>query len=311
VLADRGYSISSVFDLPQAKHLAQQLGLTWRQVLNAAFTAPDDTLRHLRQVAADKSRVGLTLPVLYQSLRQAARRINSTTLDRTDYQRAREQMIAAARRAGAGAAAEQSMPSLAQVDIALRREGLSWDQALGNAGLQRARKARAALSAAEAVGAFVEDLEALPRNLSQLRRWAVARQAATVGITSAVFDQAVADLAAERASGGLPELPIAQPQAEQEPGQLDASVLPPRIAAAGSWDRQRLILGMAKATRLLADGEVLDQRALKRLARDNPGQGIPSYNQVDRCRKRDHPAETWAEWVREAQAVARQPYPIP
>jgi hypothetical protein len=61
---------------------------------------------------------------------------------------------------------------------------------------------------------------------------------------------------------------------------------------------------MARAARLLAPGQQLDQRTLKRLAQDHPHAGIPSYSTINRL-VRSHPAEGFDTWRRESERLAR------
>lgn len=50
----------------------------------------------------------------------------------------------------------------------------------------------------------------------------------------------------------------------------------------------------------------LDQRSLKRIAADRRDLPIPSYSTVNRHLRNHHPDETWEQWRREAEQLARQ-----
>lgn len=83
----------------------------------------------------------------------------------------------------------------------------------------------------------------------------------------------------------------------------------PRGFAKPSWTRETLIRGMAKAIREL-DGEQLTIRSLKEIARGPSHEGIPAHTTVQGYMSRNHPDETWQQWVSEAAALAREPGPL-
>jgi hypothetical protein len=76
------------------------------------------------------------------------------------------------------------------------------------------------------------------------------------------------------------------------------------VARRRECNKDEIIAGLARAIHLLGRGGQLTQRTLKTLAAEHPDQRIPSWSSVDRCRRRHHPGERWADWRREAQQLA-------
>lgn len=106
-------------DAPTARAIVQRLGVSWGRLLRIAHGNPDVALRALGNAAADKGRKGLTLPRIAVALRQAALRLDKPGINRTDYKRARELIIAAARRAGRTASVQRALPELTQIETVL------------------------------------------------------------------------------------------------------------------------------------------------------------------------------------------------
>jgi hypothetical protein len=65
---------------------------------------------------------------------------------------------------------------------------------------------------------------------------------------------------------------------------------------------EEIVAGMARAVAHLRPGERLDQRSLKRIAREHPDEAIPSYTVVNRHAR--SAGATFDQWRREAIALA-------
>jgi hypothetical protein len=263
---------------PRAHSIAQRLGLPWQQVLEIALGPRNDAWRSLTHAQSDKGRKGLTLDAVIAAIRQAALRLGKTGIDRSDYRAAREQIIAASQRArgGRGRRAARAIPELTQVEEVLSQHRLEWADALQHAGLRTPERHRErGLSPIEAVRAFADDLAALPRDRAQLCKWAARSRLAITRPTTEQARLAVAAVEQERAAAGFAPLPIASPDAH-------VHVTPPQYAVdtrartrRKDWDRESLLAGMARAVTLLDPGKQLDQRTLKRLAKDTRNSGSP------------------------------------
>lgn len=294
-------------DAPRAFSIAKRLEVSWPDVLLVAHLEPELAWRRLNNLRADKGRKGITLDRVLLALRQAAVRLDKPGIDRTDYERAREEMIAASRRARRGDAVDRALPERTQVEELLRRHGLSWEEGLQRAGLSTPeRKNRRAAPLVELVRSFVDEYEHLPRHFKQLERWANAH---SISITRAgkgdgqAAAEAIAAVVTERQAAGLPELPIA---ASNMVFSATGRVTGARARAhIRDWDREKLIAGMALAVELLGPGAQLDQRSLKRIAAERRDLPIPSYSTVNRHLRRHYPADTWEQWRREAHERAR------
>jgi hypothetical protein len=293
---------------PRAHAISQRLGVPWRTVLRVALGNPDDAWRQLTSHQADKGRKGITLDAVIVAMRQAALRLGDSHLDRGQYRAAREQIMAASRGARRGRAshAEDAMPTLNQLDFVLRQHDLDWAQALERAELasHSTTRKRRALSAEEAVRAFVEDFGAVPRGSKQMRAWSQRIRLSIGTPGSPAIKDAVAAVQAERATAGKPPWPVAGARLHLTATKREDEADPRAPAPRRNWDRAALIRGMARAVRLLAPGQQLDERTLKRLAEDHPHVGIPSYSSLNR-HLRVHPEESFAAWCREAERLAR------
>ncbi len=292
-------------DAPRAFSIAKRLEVSWSDVLLVAHIEPELAWRRLSNLRSDKGRKGITLDRVLLALRQVAVRLDKPGIDRSDYERAREEMIAASRRARRGDAVDRAIPERTQVEELLRRHGLSWEEGLQRAGLSNPeRKNRRAAPLVELVRSFVDEHEQLPRHFKQLERWANAH---SISITRAgkgdgeAAAEAIAAVVTERRDAGLPELPIA-------PSNM-AFTATGRVTGARAhirdWDREKLIAGMALAVEILGPGAQLDQRSLKRIAAERRDLPIPSYSTVNRHLRRHYPDDTWEQWRREAHERAR------
>jgi hypothetical protein len=306
---DAGRSSAGHADAPRAFSIAKRLGVSWPALLRVAHLEPDLAWRRLANLQADKGRKGVTLDGVFIALRQAALRLGAPSVDRTDYKAAREGLVAASRRTRRGRAVERAVPELTQIEEVLRRNGLSWEQALEQAGLAPPEsKRRRGVEFEQLARAFIDQFGRLPRNYVQLRRWAEATGTSFPAPRKGQAEQARLAIAAVldgRWRAGLPDLPIAS-------ADLTFENTGPRLgtpARIKQWDRERLIAGMALAVELLGPGQQLDQRSLKRIAADRRDLPIPSYSTVNRHLRKHHPNETWEQWRREAMTRARTPRP--
>lgn len=295
-------------DAPRASSIARRLGMSWSTVLRVAYADRSDALRQLNNLRADKSRKNIKLTGVVLALRQAAVRLDQQDLDRSDYTRAREQILAPSARTRHAHIAEKAVPSLTQIEEVLRQNDMSWEDAVRRAGLRvpNINKGAHGLGIREAVEAFVKDTGKLPRDSQQIRHWARERRVSLRRRTGEQFGaltkQAIAELVAARKAAGEPELAVAdvheqftgtEPVTDKRPTKKD-------------WTRESLIAGMALATRELPPGEVLSQRALKRIAAQRRDLPIPSYSVINRHLRKDYPAETWEEWRQAAARLAAE-----
>lgn len=292
-------------DAPLARTIsADRFGVPWPRVLRIAHGNLDDALRALGNAAADKGRKGVTLPRIATALRQVATRLDKPGINRREYKDGRESIILTSR-GPARTAARRSLPELTQVETVLKQNEMSWEAGLVFAGLEvPILGSIPGLSADASVRLFAVTKEKVPRTRTQLRRWANHHGIACARMQQPAFEAAVAALQDERAAAGLAALPAA-PKDEDlaEPVPVVAPDAPAKRAK--EWDdKEAVIRGMAKAVRLLR-GKQLTQRSLKETARKHPGRGIPGYSQVDSCRQKYYPGETWRQWVTEATTLAK------
>lgn len=290
---------------PGAASIARRFGLSWRDVLRVAHADPNDALRRLNNLRADKGRKGFDLAAVMIALRQAAVRLGSEQLDRSDYERARAQILKPSRRTPQRTVVERAIPSVTQVDEVLRQNDMTWAAALRRAGLAPATKKGAGhigMPLAEAIAAFVDDVSMMPATRQHLVKWAAARGVSIEGRDKAapVVLAAISEFAVARDRDGLPTLPVAK-DGMRFTGLAPADASHGPRARRFDWNRESLIAGMATATELLPPGEPLNQRALKRLAAEHPALRIPSYSTVNRHLRVNHPDESWEEWRQEAQ----------
>jgi hypothetical protein len=267
---------------PLAFSIAKRLAVAWPDLLRVAHLPPELAWRRLAHLQSDKGRKGVTLDGVLLALRQAALRVDKPGVDRTDYRRARGEMLAASERTRHGRTAARAVPELTQIEEILGRNGLTWEQGLQRAGLSSAHdKNQRAASYGELARGFIDQFDQLPRNYSQLRRWAAARQISfpLAGKGSAqLAASAISEIVQQRDVAGNPALPIAPSELSfaNTSGQFG---LPARIR---TWDREKLISGMALAVGLLGPATRLDQRSLKRIAAERRDLPIPSYSTVNR-----------------------------
>jgi hypothetical protein len=292
-------------DAPRAFSIAQRLGVPWRDVLRVAHEPADNRWRLLANFQADKGRKGVTLAGVFMALRQAAHRLGQPSVNRSDYTRARELILASSRRTRHAAIAERAMPQLTQIEELLRRNKLTWEQAVRQAGLAAPpRVEHRGLPLEDAVRAFIDDTGTLPRHFEQLRKWSAAKGLAIqwTRAPGKSAQAAIAAVVAQRRAAGLPDL---QPADHHMQFARAGATVDGPARRHGVWTRERLIEGMALAVELLGRGQQLDQRSLKRLARDRRDLPIPSYSTVHRYLRVHHPDESWEQWRREAEQLAR------
>jgi hypothetical protein len=304
---DKHRDVAGRGDTPRASSVARRFGLSWSDVLRVAYADRSDALRQLNTLRADKGRKNIKLTGVVLALRQAAVRLDQQELDRSDYTRARKQILAPSARTRHAHIAEKAIPSLTQVEEVLRQNDMSWEDVVRRAGLRvpTTSKGTHGLLIREAVAAFVEDTGKLPRGSGQVRDWASAR---SVPLRRSHGEQlagptehAIAEIVAARKAAGEPELPVADVH-EQFTGTRPVTDKRPQKK---DWNRESLITGMALATRELPPGAVLSQRELKRIAAHRRDLPIPSYSVINRHLRRSHPGETWEEWRDEAARLAR------
>jgi hypothetical protein len=299
---DVGRAVAGHPDAPRAHAITERLGVPWRKLLQIAHGDRNDALRALGNAAADKGRKGLTLDRAATALRQAAMRLGKPGIDRSDYRRGRQQILTATRRGPARKTALRALPDLTQIETVLGQHDMTWDDLLAFAGLELAKRPEnSGLDELSALRVFVEHVGRLPDSATQMRNWARASGVSVKKPAPAAFKAAVAQVTAERAAAGEPPLTRAARGERIDPAPAAANGTRARKM---DWDRPQIIAGLAKTIRIL-DGKQLTQRALKEIARDHPD--IPSYSQVDRCRRRHYPDETWDAWIAEATALARSP----
>lgn len=294
-------------DAPRAFSIAQRLGVPWRDVLRVAHEPADNRWRLLANFQADKGRKGVTLAAVFVALCQAAHRLGQPSVNRSDYTRARELILASSRRTRHAAIAERAMPQLTQIEELLRRNKLTWEQAVRQAGLEGPpRVDQRGLSLEDAVGAFIDDVGRLPRHLHQLRAWARARGVSLEHIRTGgapEFRQASAAVIEQRKRDGLPAVDLAPTKTQFTRSDDQPAGGPP--ARRRFWTRATLIEGMALAVELLGPGRQLDQRSLKQIAAERRDLPIPSYSVVHRYLRKHHPDESWEQWRSEAEQLAR------
>jgi hypothetical protein len=286
-------------DAPRAHGIAQRLGIPWSRVLAIAHGNPRDALRALGNAQADKGRRGLTLERIGAILRHAARSLDKRGIHRSDYVRARKEMLAATRRTRARAAGERAMPALTQIETVLAQHEMSWEDALEVAGLELpARFDDSGLDAEAGVRAFVENVGSLPRSANQLREWAQATGASIGNLRWAAVQQATALVQREHTVSSKPPLAIAN-LGEHLAGDRRAN-RNGRPTRKREWGKPDVLAGLTLAVTML-DGQQLTQRSLKQLVKDNPGCGVPSWSSVDRC-LRANAGDTWEQYRRDAEA---------
>lgn len=291
---------------PRAFSIAKRLGVAWSDVLRVAHTDAENMWRLLANLQADKGRKGITLAGVFVALRQAAHRLDQPSVNRTDYARARDQILKSTRRTRHAGTAARAIPSLTQVEELLRQHGLDWSQAVKQAGLaQPPRPSHSGLTPDEAVRTFIADVGKPPHSHRQLRRWSSARQISIKeGPKPAAATRAAIDaVLEERRQAGLGELPRADANAVFERSATTRVTGPVKLRK--KWNRETLLDGMALAVNLLGAGQQLDQRSLKRVAAERRDLPIPTYSTVNRHLRTNYPDETWEQWRREATTRAR------
>lgn len=116
---------------PPAKRVAERLGLSWKRVLEAAFSETRSQGVVLGQMTRDRAEDGwMTADFCVFALALVAQRLEAVTLRTHEYQAARDRILAEdARRWRHGR--HLRLPSVAQVQKVIE----SWDEALRLAGL--------------------------------------------------------------------------------------------------------------------------------------------------------------------------------
>ena len=119
-------------ELSSARALCQRFGLSWSQLLRAATAPPAQQTRQASYGRRDSSRKGITVEDCVDAIRRVAVKNKRKRLTRSDYQALRDKMTSASGRSKAGA--RPSLPTVNQVDRILAKEGVSWTQAVTQAG---------------------------------------------------------------------------------------------------------------------------------------------------------------------------------
>jgi hypothetical protein len=290
--------------LPTAKSIARRFGVPWRRLVEIALQPPR---RHTALLGRRSPRYDEVAPSLGQilvALRQAAIRLNATTISRTTYEQARDTITAAAARARAPGTDRNLMPSLQQIDGVLAASQLSWSEGCTRAGLTPPDPTISrvqALDADAAVVWFAENTGTVPATFNQLDNATSRAGVARKRMRWADITAAIARLQAQRAADALPAL-----EAEHGDGPLErinaiaiAADAPRRRPKA--WTGPTIIEGLTAAIRLLPTGDRLTQRALKRLAVQYPE--VPSYSVVHRHATRAD--TTFEALIREAEKLLR------
>jgi hypothetical protein len=290
-------------DAPTARAIAQRLQRPWGQITDIASRPPAEHARRLGTAQSDRGRTGLSLEQVLIRIRQAAAYLQVDELDRSDYMRAAK---ALARR-------DPSFPSIAQLEEVFRlQQGMTWAQVCAEAGLKAAGpRAHPALGIDELLATFIARVGAAPQFSTHLALWAKA-----AGISISVYNKQAFDdaLSKARAAGVLDGADgsyvlqdlLERTQAEQAAQPQAAAGAPaPVRRKVGFWNKERCLDGMAMAYAHLRPGENLTRKVLKRIAKERRGrEPIPSYNQVAQQLKQ-HPDESWADWVAESERRAR------
>lgn len=154
------------------------------------------------------------------------------------------------------------------------------------------------------MGAFAAELNSTPRSVKQLKEWAARRGLSLAMFPTADMRAVNRALAAKRAARGLPPLPVCLPGGQRVAPPAGEPPAGP-VRRSGNWKKPEIIVGLAVAIRKLGSASSSRKARLKQIARENPGAGIPSWSVVDRCRRREHPGESWHDWVMEATSLAR------
>lgn len=291
-------------DAPRGRNIAARLDMSWPRLLHVAHGPETRWSRELGHAGSDRGRKGISLQQVLVALRQVAAHLGVDTLGQAQYEQARNEIVAVSRRAfkhGGNAAA--TLPHLEQVKWVLKQEKLSWDDALGRVGLKSPdRPSVAGLDPDAAVDAFIAHTGMLPRNRQQLRRWAsAARCSFQDDMSAAAVKAVIAARRAARETAGEP--PLAEAPRDLSFDDAADPALP--RARRLDWNPASIIVGMAKAVPLLEPGERLDQRSLKRISKDHPEAGVPSWSTVDRYRSNTVGA-SFEDWRRQALELAAQ-----
>lgn len=293
-------------DCPSARQIAARISRPWREILEVVHKHWADRSRRLGVNRSDRGRTGFSLEQCLNALKLAARTLNRKAITRADYQQAVLQLTAADKRAWRHGHPGR-LPTLTQVDFALRKRGLDWKQACRQAGLlPPPTHGMKALGPREAVRAFARELHSTPASVQQLRRWGAARRVSLANMSAQDLADAIKARNRRRAQP-LPTAPAAL--------RFEVTDTPPvpgarRPSARGYWNQERIIRGMARASDLLEPGEMLGQRELNRIARENPQARIPRYSVIQRhiaaARQTGDTSASWEAWkaaaIREAQS---------
>lgn len=148
---------------------------------------------------------------------------------------------------------------------------MSWEDGLVFAGLDLPdRPDNRGADELAATRAFVEELGKVPRSAKQLRQWAQDRKRSIRMPLRAALDAAVAEIQSEQAAKGQPALTIAEPGDHRAATRPAATPTNGRPARTREWETPEIILGLARAIRILGPGRQLTQRKLKESRRSIP-----------------------------------------
>jgi hypothetical protein len=271
-------------DLPSARALSKRLQLTWPQLLSAAHAAPSNRSRLLNFGRRDTGRKSITVADCVSAIKRVAIRAQVDSLTRAEYEQQRKIMLAAATRAHSQSRSRPaSLPTLNQIDGALRAKELSWEDALEQAGILNRSKLTRQQLLIEGCRQFGEQTGRRPQSSAQLVRWAQRRKIRLSRATPENLAKAIKAIQAERRRSGQP--PLQKPAGDQEIDWTITDALPSgKKRLVQPWTDQTVLEGLRKAMATLPAGQSLTQSRLKALATQRPG--IPSWSSVHRSCKR-------------------------
>ena len=271
-------------DLPSARALCKRMQLDWQQLLSAAHAAPRSRSRLVSFGRRNTGRKSITVADCVSAIKRVAVRSNSDSLTRAQYESRRKTMLAGAKRAHRqNRTRVDSLPTLNQIDSALRTKELSWEDALERAGIINRSKLTGQQLLTEGCRQFGEETGHKPQSSAQLYRWAQRRKLKLAKASTSNFVKAVKAVDAQRRRSG--QLPLQKPAGDQEIDWTAADALPPGPRRPlQHWTDQTIVEGLRKAMSMLPAGQSLTQRRLKALAAEHDG--IPDWSSVHRSCKR-------------------------
>jgi hypothetical protein len=291
-------------DLPTARQIADRLNMSWRALLDVAFDKARHDGQALGRAQGDLGRKGITLDDCVRAVQLVARRLTVPSLDRSGYRDGRRTILKSDSQAWRhGGDGVKLLPTLDQIDYVVAREqerdetaeNVAPDPASGSEAGKRERwnwlLERAGLEASgpdrsapleDMVARFAETFGYLPAGRNMLCTWVrdVCGERFR-NVPSEAVQKAGRTLNRGRAAGGLKRLPAAPRGFDVRAGARPPAI-PRRAPQKHDWDKDSFVAGLEKAIPHLGPGEHLTQRTVKRIARDHPGEGIPSYSTIYR-----------------------------